>query len=263
MAAVEDDADAIGAAILETEPPALSSVARGVSPPLQRVVNRCMAKAPDDRWQSVADLRHELNWIATSVGKSDDRAPVRAHRSSRQWIAWGAAALVAVAIAAVAGSAWRARHLSQPAMMRVSITLPNTVFVTFWYTWLFNHTGGSVFMTMLAHAADGLIGGKLLADGGFHGTAATRYEVLYSAGWLVVAVVLLVTDRRRWFTPVTDPALVEGSDTHTRAHGRRVAGAVVTVLLTTLVLGVGAVFLPVVVYLVFLVLFAMGFEKTF
>ena len=59
--------------------------------------------------------------------------------------------------------------------------LLGTVFVTFWYTWLFNRSGGSVFITMVAHAADGLIGAKLLADhGGFHGTGANRFELLYS-----------------------------------------------------------------------------------
>ena len=45
-----------------------------------------------------------------------------------------------------------------------AVMLLGTVVVTFFYTWMFNHTGGSVFMTMVAHAADGLIGVKLLAD---------------------------------------------------------------------------------------------------
>jgi hypothetical protein len=112
------------------------------------------------------------------------------------------------------------------------------VFVTFWYTWLFNRTGGSVFMTIVAHAADGLIGAKLLADGGFHGTAAGRFEILYCAGWLVVTVVLLLVDRRRWFTPVTDPALVEGEIQLPRPARRRVAaGAVSAALLTAVVIG--------------------------
>jgi len=29
--------------------------------------------------------------------------------------------------------------------------------VTFWYTWLFNHTGGSVLMTLVSHSAQGTI----------------------------------------------------------------------------------------------------------
>src|ERR671911_525722 len=35
--------------------------------------------------------------------------------------------------------------------------LLGTIAVTFWYTWLFNHTGGSVLMTVVAHASQGTI----------------------------------------------------------------------------------------------------------
>ena len=113
------------------------------------------------------------------------------------------------------------------------VLLLGTVFVTFWYTWLFNRSGGSVFITIVAHAADGLIGAKLLADdGGIHGTGAQRFEVLYTAAWFVVAVVLVVADRRRFFSPVTDDTLVEPVP-GTRCGRRLVgAGAVATVLVT-------------------------------
>jgi Tol biopolymer transport system component len=51
------------AAIMSTQPPALSAVVPGVPSPLDRVVRRCLAKDPDDRWQSAADLASELKWI--------------------------------------------------------------------------------------------------------------------------------------------------------------------------------------------------------
>src|SRR2546422_4984020 len=51
------------AAIMGTHPPAPSSVAPGISPALDRVVRRCLAKEPDDRWQSAADLASDLKWI--------------------------------------------------------------------------------------------------------------------------------------------------------------------------------------------------------
>jgi membrane protease YdiL (CAAX protease family) len=120
------------------------------------------------------------------------------------------------------------------------VMLLGTVFVTFWYTWLFNRTGGSVFITIVAHAADGLIGAKLLTDGGFHGNAADRFEVLYSAGWLLVAVVLVAADRRRWFGPVTDPTLVEGGRVAPTTR-RRVGAAVVTTTVVTGAVLLGAI----------------------
>ena len=61
------------AAIMSNQPPALSAVLRGASPALDRIVQRCLAKDPDDRWQSATDLASELKWVAqesavTSVG---------------------------------------------------------------------------------------------------------------------------------------------------------------------------------------------------
>ncbi|MFY9530202.1 MAG: protein kinase [Candidatus Acidiferrales bacterium] len=52
------------AAILEREPPPMSSLQPLTPPALDRVVKRCLAKDPDDRWQTVRDLELELKWIA-------------------------------------------------------------------------------------------------------------------------------------------------------------------------------------------------------
>ena len=52
------------AAIMGAQPPALSAAAPGVPPALDRLVQRCLAKEPEDRWQSAADLASELKWIA-------------------------------------------------------------------------------------------------------------------------------------------------------------------------------------------------------
>src|SRR5205085_3057177 len=51
-------------AILKDEPPAISQV-QPVSPPaLDRIVQTCLAKDPDDRWQTARDLLRELQWVA-------------------------------------------------------------------------------------------------------------------------------------------------------------------------------------------------------
>src|SRR2546427_1632480 len=54
------------AAILEREPSAMSTLCPVSPPALDRAVKRCLAKDPDDRWQSVRDLSQELKWIAES-----------------------------------------------------------------------------------------------------------------------------------------------------------------------------------------------------
>src|SRR3979490_1464242 len=52
------------AAILEREPPPMSSLQPMTPPALDRVVKRCLAKDRDDRWQTARDLEVELKWIA-------------------------------------------------------------------------------------------------------------------------------------------------------------------------------------------------------
>jgi eukaryotic-like serine/threonine-protein kinase len=52
------------AAILERDPPPLAARQPATPPALDRAIRRCLAKSPDDRWQSARDLGAELEWIA-------------------------------------------------------------------------------------------------------------------------------------------------------------------------------------------------------
>ena len=51
-------------AILDKEPEPIGRCGRSTPPALERVVHRCLAKEPDDRWQTARDLGLELKWIA-------------------------------------------------------------------------------------------------------------------------------------------------------------------------------------------------------
>jgi serine/threonine protein kinase/Tol biopolymer transport system component len=54
----------VASAILDKEPEPVS-VAKPMTPPvLDRVVGKCLAKLPDERWQSASDLATELKWLA-------------------------------------------------------------------------------------------------------------------------------------------------------------------------------------------------------
>ena len=52
------------AAILSSEPQSMAALQPMTPPALERVVKRCLAKDPDERWQAASDLAIELNWIA-------------------------------------------------------------------------------------------------------------------------------------------------------------------------------------------------------
>jgi serine/threonine protein kinase/Tol biopolymer transport system component len=101
------------ASILKEHPRPLSETAPVAPRSLERLVNTCLAKDPDDRWQSAGDLRRELEWIA--AGETDPVAvspPVAPHAGPRGgalagWIVAGVllVALVAVAVGLRGGRA--------------------------------------------------------------------------------------------------------------------------------------------------------------
>ncbi len=57
---------AIMAAILEREPASLVTLDPQIPPLVASLVEKCLAKSPEDRWQSAADLGTALRWIAAA-----------------------------------------------------------------------------------------------------------------------------------------------------------------------------------------------------
>ncbi|HWB84207.1 MAG TPA: protein kinase [Bryobacteraceae bacterium] len=95
------------AAILTADPPPLRSLQPVVPAALERVLHRCLAKDPEERWQSARDLRAELDWISGSSGAAAAAAiePSPRHKAlASRRLAWGLAAvsMVAAAIAVTA-----------------------------------------------------------------------------------------------------------------------------------------------------------------
>jgi serine/threonine protein kinase len=92
-------------AILNEDPPAVSQIAPSVPPGLQRVVNRCLAKNPEQRFQHASDLGFAIESLSDSSGSTVTTVnqPVQRNR----WIWGAAAAAVAIAIAAALVWWWR------------------------------------------------------------------------------------------------------------------------------------------------------------
>jgi Tol biopolymer transport system component len=96
------------AAVLERDPPPLSTVQPASPPALDRVVKTCLAKDPDERFQNVHDVKLQLKWIAE--GGSSAGVPVRvaARRMSREKLAWSL--MCGIAILAAAFAIWAYAH---------------------------------------------------------------------------------------------------------------------------------------------------------
>ena len=109
------------AAILSADPPPLSSIQPLAPPALDRLVKVCLAKDPDERWQTAHDVKQELKWIAEAGAAAGVPAPVAARRRSRERLAWILAAVLPL-LAAAGGflAAERRRPVVQPTRFVVS-----------------------------------------------------------------------------------------------------------------------------------------------
>jgi membrane protease YdiL (CAAX protease family) len=76
--------------------------------------------------------------------------------------------------------------------------LLGTVAVTFWYSWLFNHTGGSVLITLVSHATQGTIKIEPLWSASADVAQAT---LLFSVVASAVAIGLVAFDWKAWRAP--------------------------------------------------------------
>ena len=92
------------AAILASEPQPISSMQPMSPPALDRVVRICMAKDPDERWQTAHDVKLQLEWIAEGGSQAGVPAPVAARRRLSQNIAWTVAAVCLLAALALAAT---------------------------------------------------------------------------------------------------------------------------------------------------------------
>ena len=102
-------------AIMSSEPAPLSTIQPMRPAALDRVVQTCLAKDPDERWQNAHDLMRELKWISEPGSQTVGTAPIAARRKSLHWLPWAitALALLAAAVAIV-------RYQNRPAMIAPS-----------------------------------------------------------------------------------------------------------------------------------------------
>ncbi|HEY3122138.1 MAG TPA: protein kinase [Vicinamibacteria bacterium] len=114
---------AVVAAVMHGGPDVLSWPGTTASPRFRRVVAKCLASAPEGRWQSASDLAEELRWIA-----EERQMTVPAAASARrERIAWAVAA-----VAVVGGLAAVAARRAAPAgeVVRLSVVPPPGVTFT-------------------------------------------------------------------------------------------------------------------------------------
>jgi Tol biopolymer transport system component len=129
--------------IMKEEPEPIARIRQMTPPAFDHAVETCLAKDPEERWQSANDLKSQLKWIAASGSRPGATAPVgtapvgtapmgadaattrAASRGRRERLAWGVAGVAVLAsILALGAFLRRGGPTPTPAgPMRFSINL--------------------------------------------------------------------------------------------------------------------------------------------
>jgi uncharacterized protein len=113
-------------------------------------------------------------------------------RLQSKWSPLASAALLGLLI-----TTW---HLPLVFMPQFDLGVPDivsTVLVTFWYAWLFNRSGGSALLTLIAHVTEGSVKTGALWPAG---QDADRYAWMWMIAWALLVIALLIFDRKSWRT---------------------------------------------------------------
>ena len=120
------------AAILDRNPAPVSTLQPITPPAVDRIVAKCLAKDPDERWQSAKDLHDELTWVAGASseagapGIAQSAATRRYQRSTSLLIAaWIVAGVFALALGSALVVLFFSQRVDAPEM-RVDIVTPST-----------------------------------------------------------------------------------------------------------------------------------------
>ncbi|HJV15675.1 MAG TPA: CPBP family intramembrane glutamic endopeptidase [Propionibacteriaceae bacterium] len=149
--------------------------------------------APLTPWYAVP-LAFALGMVNPLEGRLGEEPGWRGFAQPRFQSRWSP--LVSAAVLGLLITGW---HLPLVFMPQFDLGFPDiatTVMVTFWYTWLFNRTGGSVLLTLIAHSSEG--------SANIHAMWSEQYAARLSWMWLMVwillVVILLIFDRKSWRT---------------------------------------------------------------
>jgi eukaryotic-like serine/threonine-protein kinase len=110
------------AAILSSEPQPMAALQPMTPPTLERLVKKCLAKDPDERWQSATDLSSELNWIAEGGGHTAGTPPLAEAKKTREALAWLVSG--ALTIILIVGAIWWRNSKSPEQAMYFYAPLP-------------------------------------------------------------------------------------------------------------------------------------------
>jgi Tol biopolymer transport system component len=113
----------VASAILEKEPEPISAAKPTPPQALDHAVKKCLAKLPDERWQSASDLASELKWIHETGSQAGEAQRVPGTRRSWERAGWPVAAASLLLLLA-GGVAWWKASNRRPTPMYFHTSVP-------------------------------------------------------------------------------------------------------------------------------------------
>ena len=112
------------AKILEGTPPRITELQTTTPAVLATVIDTCLAKNPDDRWQSAADVKRALQLAAAAP------ASVEPNRPGKRWL-WPAAAALIAGAACAGAAVWYLKPHERKSRLEFAVNPPtDTVFLS-------------------------------------------------------------------------------------------------------------------------------------
>jgi Tol biopolymer transport system component len=139
--------------ILRDEPRPISADAPMTPPAFERVVKTCLAKDPNDRFETAHDVKLQLQWLAEAGSQAGAPVAVVSRRRSRERLAWivaGAAIAAALALALI----FARRPPPSARTLRAAIELPEGALIDKQNASLALSPGGRT-LAFVAEGADG------------------------------------------------------------------------------------------------------------
>ncbi|HET9306590.1 MAG TPA: protein kinase [Candidatus Sulfotelmatobacter sp.] len=104
------------AAILAAEPRPISAIHPSLPAALDHLIQTCLAKDPDERLQTVHDVKLQLRWIAQSPAQAGVAAGKPAASPTATRLAWLLVAALALVVVGGGIAWWSSAHTAPPAM---------------------------------------------------------------------------------------------------------------------------------------------------
>jgi len=113
----------VASAILERQPTPITSLKPLTPPALDHAITLCLAKDPEQRWQTVRDLGLQLKWIAETPSLPSTTPRTLSRAKFRERLAWAVAAVFAIACFAMV-MGWTKRTIPPAQVLRSSLLPP-------------------------------------------------------------------------------------------------------------------------------------------